>query len=709
MTEDQYIEALLSAPDAQARSVLMDEQLEFLQLSTVYALKERANRSERDDPRQTLNIGLIAEEVAERLNSDEARALGLWAQANGHNHLNELDNAARYYERAVELFKSSDKHLEAARVSIAQVAILSRMGQFGDQTKTLAQFAKTVFIEHGDVHYQAIADMNLGVFYDSQGQSAQALEYYRRATDTFQSLGETVHAAMNQINQANMLSELDVFLMAESLYIQARTVFEEAGLRAMVGLVDHDLALLQYARGNYAQSFQMFERARDIYESLSDTFVLAQTDLEESDVYLHLNILDEALRLAERAENVYKKMGISFELAKAYANHGVALARLGQSQDALILLEQARNIFSLQGNQILIARTDLQRAEVLGRSNQYEQAKVLAANAAQTYEMLGMKTKQAYAYTLSANLNADGAHWDDAYQELLAARRALGVLVAPWLEQRINACFGRVSEGLGQIGQAIEQYQKAIDQTEQMASALTAEEHRTAFVTDKLAPYEALVILHVANDPAAAFRWAEQAKSRALVDLLAAGVRPRLHINDTADAERLERLQVIREELNWLYTRLTRGETPGETGGLAAAADTWSKIEEREREATSLWRDLQARHADQLSLIRVESLTPIDIQPKLPQNTALVEYFVARGQLTAFVITKKDVQAYTSISILTDVLALLENLAFQFSKFQYGPIYYQRHRVAFLKATNDILTQLGQHLFGPLIRFFSWI
>src|SRR5947207_2489673 len=104
MTEDQYIEALLSAPDAQARSVLMDEQLEFLQLSTVYALKERANRSERDDPRQTLNIGLIAEEVAERLDSDEARALALWAQANGHNHLDELEPAVRCYQRAAGLF-----------------------------------------------------------------------------------------------------------------------------------------------------------------------------------------------------------------------------------------------------------------------------------------------------------------------------------------------------------------------------------------------------------------------------------------------------------------------------------------------------------------------------------------------------------------------------------------------------------------------------
>ena len=706
MTEDQYIEALLSAPDAQARSVLMDEQLEFLQLSTVYALKERANRSERDDPRQTLNIGLIAEEVAERLNSDEARALAFWAQANGHNHLSELEPAVRCYERAAELFKNVGKYLEAARTSVGYMSVLNDMGQF-TAAQVLAESARAVFVQQGDLHYQAVADMNLGILYERQGQYTQALEHHRHATEAFQSLGETLYVAMSQINQANMFMFLDVFLMAEQLHEQAMPVFEAAGLRSLLATVYHDLATLQYYRGNYAKAFQVFEHARDIFSSLSDLGNLAQTDLEESDIYLKLNLPEEALRLAKRAETAFIETGMTSAIGRAYVNHAVALARLGQADSVIALLEQARDIFLAQGDQTWVAHIDLQRAEILGHSNQREQARLLAFNASQAYKSLDMKTKQAYAHILSANLSADDGHWEDARQQLDNAHRALGDLAAPWLEQRINACLGRVYEGLAENAQAIEYYQKAASQTEQMASALTAEEHRTAFVADKLMPYEALVILYAPHDPISAFQWAEHAKSRALVDLLAAGVRPHLHINDAIDASRVERLQVVREELNWLYTRLTRGETPSESGGLAAGTDTWSKIEEREREATSLWRDLQGRHADQLSLMRVAPLTPADVQAKLPQNTAIVEYFVARGQLSAFVITKGNVQAYTSIKALTDILSLLENLAFQFSKFQYGSMYYQRHRVAFLKATNDILAQLGEHLFRPFLDVIS--
>ncbi|MGC1377858.1 MAG: CHAT domain-containing protein [Anaerolineales bacterium] len=700
MIDAQLIEALLSAPDAQARSTLMDEHCELLQVSTVYALKERADHLERDDPRQTLNIGLVAEELAERLASDEARALALWAQANGHNHLAELEPAARCYERAAELFNACGKPLEVARTHIGQVGILTLMGQF-DNAKALAESAWAVFVEQGDAHYQAITDMNLGLLYEQQGQYTQALEHYQRATETFQVLGETLYVAISQINQATTLNELDVFLMAERLHEQARPVFDAAGLRSLVAMVDHDLAIIQYYRGDYAKAFQTFERARSIFTSLTDQGNLAQADLEESDLYLNLNLPEEALRLAQRAEDAFTKMGMILEAARAHANHAVALARLGQGESAAVLLEQTRGMFVAQGNQTWVAHTDLQRAEVLGQSGQREQARLLAANVVHAYETLGINTKQAYAHILSANLWADDEQWDHARRELEAARRSLSELAAPWLEQRIEAGMGRVYEGLGETAKAIEHYQNAASQTEQMASSLTAEEHRTAFVADKLAPYEALVTLYGVQDPAAAFQWAEQAKSRALVDLLAAGVHPRLHISDAMDISRAERLQAVREELNWLYTRLTRGATPGEAGGLAAGTDTWSKIAEREREATSLWRDLQGRHAEQLSLIRVEPLTPADVQANLPEGTALVEYFVARGRLTAFVITQGSAQAYPAICALADVLPLLENLAFQFSKFQYGPVYYQRHRAAFLKNTQDILAQLGQQLFTP--------
>jgi CHAT domain-containing protein len=79
-----------------------------------------------------------------------------------------------------------------------------------------------------------------------------------------------------------------------------------------------------------------------------------------------------------------------------------------------------------------------------------------------------------------------------------------------------------------------------------------------------------------------------------------------------------------------------------------------------------------------------------------------VEYFIARGQITAFVITPDNMHSFPAIAPISEVLALMENLAFQFSKFKYGSSYYQRQRAALLQNTQKILEELGQKLIGPL-------
>jgi len=338
----------------------------------------------------------------------------------------------------------------------------------------------------------------------------------------------------------------------------------------------------------------------------------------------------------------------------------------------------------------------------MGQMGKRDQARRLTAEVARAYEGLGIKTKQAYAQILCANLWADDGEWVHALEELDAAGRAISGVAAPWLEPRIAACRGRIHEGIGQFSEAIEHYRTAAQQTEKMMVALTAEEHRTAYIADKLQPYEALVSLYAPNDPQLAFQWAEQAKSRALVDLLAAGIHPRLRIQDEMDARNAERLQTLREELNWLYTRLTRGEAPGDPSAPAAGPETWAKIQEREQEASALWRSLQARHAEELSLLRETPLSASEVQARIPENAAIVEYFVARGQLIIFLLTKREVFAYPASTSVTDVLPLLDELAFQFSKFQYGSDYYDRHKPVLLHAVHDLLDRIGDKLLAPI-------
>ena len=701
MTDDELVAVLLSLPNAQDRQAWLAAHPEHFCMATVRVFKARADWVERDDAHQALRIAQVAEDIADALDDDEARGLAIWAQANAHELLAEYEQAVAQYDQAANLFQAAQHPVEAARTRIGQVSALKYVGRF-DEALHLAETARQVFITAGDTLSLAKIEMNLGNLYARRGQHQSALEHFEQALAAYEAVGDSLHAAFAHVNQANVLTLLDDFVAAEERYDQARVILNAADLRSTVAMVDHDVAFLLHARGQYAAALKRFESARTTFTALAVPAKIAYMDLNESDVYLDLNLPDDALRLAWHAEHTFREIKMDFEVARAQLNQAAAVARLGEHNRALLLLREARELFTQHGNETWLAHTDLQQAEVLSRMGARQRAHALCLYVAEIYQQLGLKTKQAYATLLAADQFVHEGYWKPALARLEQVRVLLNDVNAPWLNYRLEAGCGQAHEGLGQAALALENYRRAAELAEHMAVTIPAEEQRTAFVADKQIPYEGLVNLMSSTAPDVAFGWAERAKSRALVDLLAAGVRPRLRVTDEVDARRADRLRTVREELNWLYSRLTRGAAPGEAGVPAAGPDVWNKIQVREQEATALWHDLQAKHAEGLSLEQVTQLPVADIQAGLPTASHLIEYFIVREQVCAFVVSRDQITAYPHLVNVKTLRPLLESLAFQMAKGQYGAAYMQRHRTSLVATARHTLAELFRLLLAPL-------
>jgi hypothetical protein len=140
-------------------------------------------------------------------------------------------------------------------------------------------------------------------------------------------------------------------------------------------------------------------------------------------------------------------------------------------------------------------------------------------------------------------------------------------LSQPEIAQRCHTSLGLLAARAGDMKAAEAAFERAVKLIEDLRAPLPAEEFRTAFFADKLIPYNELVRLCLEDESrdraSEALCYIERARSRALVDLLGGTLKQRVQPRDPFEAEKLARLEEIREELMAsFYKLLLAGHAP---------------------------------------------------------------------------------------------------------------------------------------------------
>ncbi|MFB3926241.1 MAG: CHAT domain-containing protein [Syntrophales bacterium] len=183
---------------------------------------------------------------------------------------------------------------------------------------------------------------------------------------------------------------------------------------------------------------------------------------------------------------------------------------------------------------------------------------------------------------------------------------------------------GKIDEREGDSKKAIERYKQAVEVIESQRSTINSEASKIGFVGDKQGVYHRLVdLLYGEKDYVSAFAYAERAKARALVDLLA-----------TAS------LSTPQDPLakDSLVTELADLERQEKAVEIAMTG------RERKTRSIQLRETIKARDPELASLISVDPPLPGEIQARLGMDETLVEYFLQEDDLFVFVMTAHDLR-----------------------------------------------------------------
>ncbi|MDQ6788307.1 MAG: CHAT domain-containing protein, partial [Acidobacteriota bacterium] len=227
---------------------------------------------------------------------------------------------------------------------------------------------------------------------------------------------------------------------------------------------------------------------------------------------------------------------------------------------------------------------------------------------------------------------------------------------------------------------------------ENLRAPLAADEFRMSFLAGKLAPFENLARVFITeNQLKEAFLCVEKSRARSLADALDENLT--LAGKTKSASNLIRKLEGLREELNWFYSRLSRAEE-------AEIERLQREAKRGEKQIADVMRQIESTSDAKFSA--KESLDFERLQMELGAKKALIEFINFDGNLSAFIVGNEKIRFVENLARESEILSLLEGLRFQFGALRYGAENLENFMPELKRRADFYLQKLYEKLFKPL-------
>lgn len=649
MTCRELIQQLLELPDLESRKRFLQKYASLLDDEVARALKEQADHFLRSDIHCCLQTADLLFYMAEQTGDPRHRALGLLAEANARSiGLGEYQKAIELYDEAAEIYHSHGCLVDQARSQIGKIGSLTNLGHYAEASK-VGNWASRILEEHGEWQILAGLMLNLGIMHSRSGDDARSLEMYERAGELYRQLGtagEHLWLWVQQ-NRAHALRTLGRFKDSIQASQMAWDGLERLGQKAEAARARQNLALTYFLLGRYNEALEHLDQVRDVFladERRRDAMLV---ELFISDCLLQLRRFGDVLEKCRRVRSTFDELGMRDFVAQAIVNEAVAYTELDDHKEALASLAEARQIFAAAGNHVWVALADLETATVLYRQGRYDESQNMAQECAAVFQNHALPIQEAQAHLVAARTAIILGQYDQALRLATEALQVGEKRNVPVLKYQSHHVLGTLAADRKDLTGALAAYDRAIQEVEHLRGRLMIE-HRAGFVEDKESIYQDAVGLCLAlGKPGRGLEYAERAKSRALLDLLAYRLDLSIQARSAADAPLVKEIVHLRAERDRLCRRWedTESRERGVTSSLEDRGKAQQDVLALEKRITALWHRLLIRNADYARDASLWTIHTESAQPYLSSDVLLIEYFAVHGQLVAFWVTPDSVYA----------------------------------------------------------------
>ena len=671
-SNDELLDVLAGIRQARARATFLRRHKQLWDQSVVDRIYARVVRLARTDLDRADGLARAALWIAEKLGDEACRAQSLRAIGHVHHARGEYAQALEHHQAARTVFLGLGRDIDVARTLNGALQSLISLGRY-DEAMAWAAEARAIYERHGNHLGLARLDSNVGNILYRQDHFAEALVFYERAHEQLARVGEPQDVAATLINMAVVQISLNGFDNAVRAYHQARAFCQQHDMPLFTLRADYNVAGLYYLRGEYTRALEMYRAARAESARLGDPYHGALCDLDRAEIFLELNLSDDAADLAAEAQKQFDALGMNYETAKAITILALTTSR-GDPRRSHALFTRARRLFARERNQVWLGLLDFYEALALFRDARYARATTLCEQARRQFELTLLPGKAALCDLLLSRLALQSGNLPLAAQACGAAFEKLAGAETPMLTYQAHCVLGLLREAQGEPARAFAAFQQAAGSLEQLRNHLQSESLRVAFLEDKVDVYERLVTTCLTSGPAegaheTAFRYIEQAKSRSLADLIALRA---INLAPRAAGTASDQVRRLRQELTWFSRQLEQEELKPERPSARRVENLRGRALAIEKQLVKALHEIE-RSDEEFSVLQSGTTFGVDeIRASLAPDAIILEYYQAMGRLYVCVLAH-DRLDIVPLGEVADVRSRLQLLQFQLARLGRDP------------------------------------
>jgi CHAT domain-containing protein/Tfp pilus assembly protein PilF len=529
------------------------------------------------------------------------------------------------YERALDYYRRSLRMLDAlgarAGVANARKNIGMVFFQQGNYAQALESDLSSLALSEGLGDKAKVADMlnNIGIIHDKQGDYAEALKCYRKSLELYDSLGNTANVPLVLNNIGIVYEHQGDYAPALAAYQKVLEAHEAQGNVLNAALARNNLGNIYNLQGNFAQALEHYQRALALIEPTAHKGYTASILNNLGEIYRLQGRYDEAIAYIEKSLRLNEARG---------AKEGVAAALINMG-----------DVRRLQG--------DYARA-----TSHYLRAQALSAE-------LGDKSKSAQVLSdLGLVSQMQGQHGQalEYTRRATAIAQQIGSSESLWRALVIGGVSQRT---LGDPAAAMKSFREAIATIESLRIGVAGGgQAQQLFFEDKLSPYHAMIeVLLAGGANADALAYAENAKARALLDVIRRG---RLNATKSMTAAEQERERQLKNTLVSLGTQLQK-EGASATPHPDKLAALRARLQEARLEYEAFQVGVYTAHP-QLKTLRGEAqpsnISQAEMLRLLDADSALLEFVITEKNTYLFVLTREERAGRAALDLKSHALGV---------------------------------------------------